>query len=70
MAVRRYYGGPKDGTHDEHPHPVPAQVIPVYADADPLAVCADEQVVHKLGEYHKAGWRHMRGYLYKWVPAE
>lgn len=52
-----FIGGPWDGQTRTYPSPVPSEVIPVYDDTGAGMVCADEQVVTKLGHYRKTSRR-------------
>lgn len=66
-----YLGGPKNG-EVEYRHSPPSQRVPVYAFADAELVCADEQVIDKLGHYERdeAGeGDDCKHYAYWWCPA-
>lgn len=69
MATCRlnFIGGPWHGEIRDEPTVVPSELIPVFADADSDVVCADEQVIVRLGGYRKKGVSIMGGeYWYHW----
>lgn len=68
-SVIYFIDGPWEGRTREDPTVVPSEVIPVYAEADSGVVCADEQVIKKLGRYRKVpNVYNLPLYNYKWEP--
>lgn len=68
-----FIGGPKNGTGETYPSPVPPQEVSVFAEVDGM-LCADEQVTKRLGKYVRHGEILCRGkkagqWVYYWEAA-
>lgn len=69
MAHRNFVDGPWAGQRDDDYSAVPSQRVPVYADPPNSAVCADEQVIKKLGHYERTALDTETGWHYYWRQA-
>lgn len=70
-----FIGGPKAGTYESYPSPVPPKVVSVYREEVGM-LCSDEQVTKRLGRYVRQDRPIVeRGkptgkYVYYWEPED